>query len=121
MNLSVPISEDLVLRLPFPPSLNNLFCNVRGRGRVPSARYERWRKSATQAMWGQRMVYLSGPVKISILFEDNSRADLDNLGKGIIDHLVHHHLIDGDGRKTVRKVTLEWGDVKGAVVTVTKI
>ena len=47
-----PVSDDLVLHLPFPPSLNNLFINVRGKGRAPSARYAAWRRRATQAMWG---------------------------------------------------------------------
>lgn len=47
------------LNLPFPPSLNNLFRNVRGKGRVPTARYEDWRKRATHAMWGQPMVAIT--------------------------------------------------------------
>lgn len=114
-------SDVLVLNLPFPPSLNNLFVNVRGKGRVPSVRYKNWRERATQAMWGQRMIAFSGPVEIHIVYEDAGQADLDNLSKGLIDHLVHHRLIYDDSRKIVRKVTLEWGHVKGAVVTVTKI
>lgn len=114
-------SEPLVLHLPFPPSLNNLFLNVRGKGRVPSIRYKNWRERATQAMWGQRMIAFDGPVHIDIVFEDTGQADLDNLAKGIVDHLVHHRLIYDDSRKIVRRVCLEWGQVKGAVVTVSKV
>lgn len=113
-------SDDLVLHLPFPPSLNNLFINVRGKGRAPSARYAAWRRRATQAMWGQRIIFFNCPVIISIVFEDIGTSDLDNLGKGLVDHLVHHRLISDDSRKIVRRVTLTWGDVKGAVVTVSK-
>lgn len=114
------ISDDLVLHLPFPPSLNNLFINVRGKGRAPSARYAAWRRRATQAMWGQRMIVFDCPVIISIVFEDAGCADIDNLSKGVIDHLVHHRLIQDDSRPIVREVHLRWGHVTGAVVTVSK-
>ncbi|HEX3984716.1 MAG TPA: RusA family crossover junction endodeoxyribonuclease, partial [Acidisoma sp.] len=74
----------------------------------------------TQAMWGQRMIVFNCPVIISIVFEDAGRADIDNLSKGIIDHLVHHRLIRDDSRPIVREIHLRWGGVKGAVVTVSK-
>ena len=35
INPTNPVSDDLVLHLPFPPSLNNPFINVRGKGRAP--------------------------------------------------------------------------------------
>ena len=106
------------LTLPFPPSVNNLFLNVRGRGRVPSARYRAWRKRADDSMWGQKIEAVSGPVQIQITYEDQGRCDLDNLQKAILDHLVHHRLIDGDDRAVVRKITLQWGAVQGAVIDV---
>ncbi|PDS65112.1 hypothetical protein CO653_13015 [Rhizobium anhuiense] len=36
--------------LPFPPSLNNLFLNVKRGGRVKTAKYRAWEKQADAAM-----------------------------------------------------------------------
>jgi Holliday junction resolvase RusA-like endonuclease len=108
------------LVLPFPPSVNNLFVNARGdeRSRPISAKYRKWRKRATQAMWGQSLQFFEVPVALSMVFEDNGRSDLDNLQKAVIDHLVHHKLIVDDSRPWVREIHLCWGDVKGVEVEV---
>lgn len=108
------------LVLPFPPSTNNLFLNARAKGgrRVISARYRDWRERATQAMWGQRIETFGGPVRITMVFEDNGRCDLDNLQKGLLDHLVHHRIIQDDSRKFVRELWLKWGPVKGVEITI---
>lgn len=109
------------LILPTPPSVNNLFINVRGRGRVPSARYADWRRRATAELWGQPMQNFAGPVEVKIVAEDAGRTDLDNFAKGVLDFLVHHRFIEDDNRSVVRRLTLEWGDVKGVVVEVSAV
>ena len=43
------------LRLPLPPSLNNSFVNVPGRGRVPSKAYAAWKKEAQPFIFNQWM------------------------------------------------------------------
>lgn len=112
------MGAEVKLRLPFPPSVNNLYINVNGKGRVPTVRYRKWKKAAIDSMWGQPLQYFKGPVSIDITYEDAGRSDLDNLQKAVIDHLVNCQIILGDDRKVVRKITLQWGDVKGAVVEV---
>ncbi len=43
------------LRLPLPPSLNNAFVNVPGRGRVPSKAYAQWKREAAPSIFNQWM------------------------------------------------------------------
>lgn len=109
-------------RLPMPPSTNNLFANI-ANARVRTHQYKVW---ATEAGWaikeqGHRTIH--GPVKITIQLEDkHPRRDASNAIKAVEDLLTpgKHGLgiIDGDSAKFVRKVSAEWADVQGAVVTV---
>ena len=105
------------LELPFPPSVNNLFLNVR-HGRVHTARYRKWIERANDAMWFQDKTKFDGPVTIDITVEDTGRADLDNLSKALLDHLVRHEIIQDDGRSVVRGLSLKWGKVKGAQIEI---
>lgn len=112
----------VVYHLPMPPSTNHLFANT-SNGRVRTHQYKAW---ATEAGWrireqGRRTIH--GPVKITIQLEDkHPRRDASNAIKSIEDLLTpgKHGLgiIDGDSAKFVRKVSAEWSDVEGAVVTV---
>lgn len=43
------------LRLPTPPSLNNAYVNVPGRGRVPSRELTAWKKEAQGLIFNQWM------------------------------------------------------------------
>lgn len=109
------------LVLPFPPSMNNMFVNPRGKGqaRPISAKYHNWRGRADQAMWGQKLEFFEVPVKISMTFEDNGRSDLDNIAKAPLDHIVRHRIIPDDSRQWVREITLQWGAVKGVEMEIT--
>ena len=114
------ISPKVRLELPTPPSLNNLFITTKSGHRAPSKRYSQWRHIAAQALY---MGYkrLEGPVTIKITVEDKGRRDLDNFCKSVLDFCVTHRVIEGDSREFVRKITIEWGDVKGAVVEIEPI
>lgn len=108
-----------VIDLPTPPSTNHLYCNVPGRGRVPSKEYLAWRTEAGWMLKAQRPKPVHGAVELSFAFRENNRRDLSNHLKAAEDLLVEHKLIDGDRCKTVRKITLEWADVEGVKVTIT--
>ena len=112
------MTQSFSLPLPLPPTLNNLFINLQGRGRVPSKSYKDWRKRADETLWTNHVKAIGGPVKILLMIEDKGRRDLDNCAKAVIDFLVQHNLIDGDDRKVVRRIVLEWGDIEGAIVEV---
>lgn len=109
-------------KLPIPPSLNNSFYNNGHGGRSKSSFYTAWRTACGWEAVKQKRDAIQGPVSIAIKIEDGgSRADLDNLAKGPIDLLVTLRLIDGDTRKTVRKVSLEWADVEGMEIEVRSV
>jgi Holliday junction resolvase RusA-like endonuclease len=86
----------ITLNLPVCPSLNNLFVNVQGRGRVKSARYKAWIEEAGYALNRYTLTPIHGPVHVTICVPAKTRADLDNLAKGPIDLLVARGWIDDD-------------------------
>ena len=92
-----------------PPPVNNLFFNVPGKGRVKSSRYRTWKNAASWEVAAQKPIPLKGPVHVKISIEDgSSRADIDGLIKAPLDMLVDLHLIEGDDRRFIRSVAIEW-------------
>ena len=54
-----------------------------------------------------------------VLNEDKTEIDLDNGVKGILDFLVDREVIEDDGKKHMRRLTVEWGEApEGARVFV---
>ncbi len=97
----------------FPPSVNSLFRNVAGKGRVRTKRYKEW---SSAAGWDcLRKGSITGPFTISIILSRKKRrknADLDNHGtKAILDLLVAHKIIEDD--KYAERISIEWGDCEG--------
>lgn len=100
----------IVVELPFPPGVNNLFFNTKHGGRAITEAYAAWRKLAAQELQVQRARCAIGPVEITFTFQEQSkRKDLDGLLKAPLDCLVENGIIDGDCSKTVRKITAAWG------------
>ena len=97
------------ISLPWPPSANSLFLNVRGKGRVRTENYRKW---ATEAGWllkSQHTRKFHEPVKVRVeLNPPNARAfDLDNRNKALLDLLVEHGVIIDDSNRWVRAVSVE--------------
>lgn len=107
------------LSLPKPPSTNNLFVNSEGRGRFLSGEYKAWRIAASSKVRQQRPMFFRGPVTLSMVVEEGNRCDLDNLMKAPIDLLVELGIIEDDGPKIVKQITLRHGAVTGALMTIT--
>ena len=107
------------LNLEKPPSVNALFStDWKTKRRFRSKAYENWLSNAETALWMTKWKPITGPVNITITVEDAGRVDLANHEKSICDFLVKHGLIEDDKRSIVRKITLQWGNVKGCVVEV---
>lgn len=100
------------INLPRPISVNNLFANVRGKGRVSSGRYQTWKWQAAAMLQDQKPLQKhTGAVNLFIRVGEigtNARLDLDNCAKAVIDCLVSHGIIEGDSRRFVREINLAW-------------
>lgn len=105
------------LKLPVPPSVNKMYRNVQGVGRVKTSVYKSWIEAAG---WGivHKDLSIPGPVVVSMAIPTNNRRDLDNHAKPILDLLVLHKVIDSDRCKTVRGISMHWHDDSQVEVTV---
>jgi len=107
------------MTLPVPPSVNNMFVNVRGRGRVPSSRYTKWKKAALSHLWGVRLPpTIKHHVCVYIVVTEKCRSDLDNCAKAVLDFLVQNKIIADDSKKVVRRIILDWGQIKECEVSI---
>ena len=99
-----------------PPSLNNAFKNVRA-GRVATLHYKLWRESARIELMQQPQWHVAGPVEVDIyICRDQTRADLDNLTKALLDLLVVAGRISDD--RHVLKITTQFSAKRGCTVNV---
>lgn len=112
-----PTAGPIVLDLPRPLSVNNLFFNKRHGGRAKSEDYNVWSRSAAALLVAQRAPAMLGPVEIAMTIQEG-RADLDGQAKCVLDCLVSNGIIADDGPKIVRKLTLAWGPVIGARIEI---
>lgn len=97
-----------------PPSTNNLYINVRGRGRIRSDRYRTWLNAAGWDVVRAKAKLHDGPVKVTILVrKSNRRSDVDNRAKACLDLLVKQGVLIDDSQ--IQSLTVEWSDaVQGA-------
>ena len=84
--------------LPLPPSLNNVFVNVPGKGRFKARVYKQWRSAAHWDLISQHPAprLVASPYRVTISVPTNARADLDNLIKPLLDVLVDAGVMTDD-------------------------
>jgi Holliday junction resolvase RusA-like endonuclease len=120
-----PIPDNLiVLELPhLPPSTNNLYINVRGRGRVKSGKYVDWLNTAGLILNSQTKGRITGRVDILILVEDcHPQRDASNTIKPVEDLLVKCGVIQDDRAKFVRGCGARWDQtIRGVRIEITKV
>lgn len=90
------------LTLPLPPSVNGLYANVPGRGRVRSDRYRKWATSAGWDLKAQKPGKVDGDYVLWVWCErpDKRKRDLGNLEKPLSDLLVEHGVVGDDSQCT---------------------
>lgn len=103
-----------MIRIPIPPSLNGIFRNVPGIGRVKTGGYKRWITQAGYAVLAQRPEKWKGDVAVSIAIGPRQRGDLDNRIKPVLDLLTKMQVIEDD-RKVV-EITARWSVIPGCEV-----
>lgn len=91
------LSEIQTLTLPIPPSVNAMFRNVRGKGRVKTAVYRHWRDECVWRLRAQNPRLMPGEVVIIIGVDRTSfSADIDNRIKALLDLVVAEKVIEDD-------------------------
>ena len=106
-------------RLPLPPSVNSLYANVPGKGRIKSDRYRKWLSAAGWAIKEQRPKPITGDYALWIYCErpDQRKRDIGNLEKAVSDLLVKHGIISDDS--LAAEIHLYWsGEGRECVVRV---
>ena len=90
------MSGPIIITLPAPPTTNNLFLNIPGRGRVMSRRYKSWRHEAGWDVKSQRPGRIAGEYEIDIALPAGLTGDLDNYAKPVSDLIVELGIVDDD-------------------------
>lgn len=106
-----------MIRIPIPPSLNNIFANGK-KGRFKTAAYKAWRAEAGYKILAQRPEKHSGDVLVNIQIGPRiPNADIDNRIKAVLDVLSETRVIQNDAR--VVNVCCAWNDnISGCEVVV---
>jgi len=107
----------LTFHLPYPPSVNSLYANRPGIGRVKSERYRTWERAANNMLLAQTRKPFAGNVAVDIQIEkiDHRRRDVANLEKTPLDILKG---IAYEDDSQVTDLRIRWSDVKDCVVTI---
>ena len=110
-------SGTLTLTTP-PPSLNNAFVNG-AKGRFKSPAYKAWAWVAQADLRKQSGWHVPGRVRVCIaISRADTKADLDNLIKPVLDILVAAGRIADD--RNVVSIEAEFADILGVRVSVTR-
>jgi Holliday junction resolvase RusA-like endonuclease len=96
--------HSITLKLPVPPSTNNLFVNGK-RGRFKSQRYKDWVLEAHSWLKQQTCGVVIGAYLVEITLPEMIRGDIDNRIKPISDFLVTEGVTPDD--KHLWKVSVE--------------
>lgn len=99
-----------MITLPFPPSTNGLYKNVKG-GRVKTAGYLAWQVLATLQLRQQAPQRVEGRYRLALTLDapDARRRDADNLIKAVSDLLVSQGVISDD--HMAQAISVEWSDL----------
>ena len=100
------------VKFPWPPSVNRMWRNIKGRTLLSKAGRE-YRTACLADVLMQRVKRdrLKGGLKVEILAfpPDKRRRDLDNMLKGILDALTYCGIIEDDSE--IDKIEIQRGTV----------
>lgn len=93
--------------LPTPPSVNELYKNLPGKGRVKSGAYDDFVRRGVTAIRNQRVASLSGYVIAIFGVERMSlSADIDNRLKSMLDTIVKAGIVVDD--RFITAIAVSW-------------
>lgn len=96
--------------LPVPPSVNALYANVAGKGRVKTKAYREWADSAVAGLYGLSLPPPPWSIRYTICAGEGwpESRDIGNAEKPLTDLLVSAGLLTDDCTRYVRKVSVEY-------------
>lgn len=109
-----------MVRLPVPPSTNNLYINLK-HGRMVSPAYKAWRLEAGLKLNLRKSdTFGTLPVQVGLMVPRKPKSrDIDNFAKAPIDLLVAHGIIADD--KHIERLTISRHDDPDILITVTPV
>lgn len=104
------MTEQAIIYLPFPPSVNRL--RDRYNGARLSKKYREWRDAAGWEIKSQKPQKFAGEVgvEVHLVAPDKRIRDGDNLLKATLDLLVIHQIIADDSNRVLREASFKWFD-----------
>jgi Holliday junction resolvase RusA-like endonuclease len=110
----------MMVRLPTPPSTNNLYFNLKRGGRHPTDKYKAWQQEAGYVLnrvHPQQRCFGAMKVQVALYVPRKPASrDIDNFCKGPLDLLVKHGVIADD--KHIERLTVERHDAADILVSV---
>ena len=106
------VAATVILSEHMPPSVNGLYANIAGRGRIKSAGYKTFLNAFGWDVKRQKPEPVHGHYTMSVTLSWLKRrpnADLSNRIKGLEDALVDLGVIDDDS--LCDSLTMTWGDL----------
>ena len=109
------------LRLPFPPTVNNLFSGTTRR--FTSPKYVAWQREASLVLLTQpgRLHRHTAPVEVVYTYgkPDNRARDVFNYEKAVSDLLVKAGVLADDA--LIHRGTVQWGPEPGVLIRITPL
>ena len=104
----------LCLDLPVPPSVNGMFANVPGKGRIKSRDYKSWIRAAgwgvaAAANWQADKRPFGPGFTVTLFLPLTMRGELDDRLKPVLDRLVRRRVrVDDRHASQVKAVKATW-------------
>lgn len=100
-----------VIQLPRPISVNRLWANVPGKGRVRTKDYRTWLRAAGWMIKAAHPKQMTGDCELTLTVTDAYRGDLDGTLKATLDLFETCGVVKND--RQFRKLTIQFGPVEG--------
>ena len=110
----------LEFELPYPPSVNHYWRVYRGRMRISRAG-RRYREQVCAILAASGVQPLQGPlsVQVEVYPPDDSRRDIDNLQKALLDALAHGGAYEDDSQ--IESLSIDKAEVVPGGRTIVRI